>query len=62
MTFKESFPPVAHEYIKQHMDEWPSVLAFKIGRLFGHICTERGVREQIKKIRREQADGIVLRG
>ena len=51
MTFKPAFPLEAVEYIRRHRDEWPSVLAYKIGVLFGYTCTDRGVREQIKKMR-----------
>lgn len=49
MTFK-GFPPAAKEYIRQNKDEWPSVLAYKIGVLFNYRCTDRGVRGQIKKL------------
>jgi hypothetical protein len=51
MTFKPPFPPAAKEYIRLHQDEWPSVIAYKIGVLFNYPCTDRGVREQIKKIK-----------
>lgn len=53
MTFKPSFPDAAVAYIRLHQDEWPSVLAYKIGVLFGYPCTKRGVSEQIRKMRRE---------
>lgn len=51
MTFRPAFPPAAVEYIGRHMDEWPSVLAYNISRLFDYPCTDRGVRKQMKKIR-----------
>jgi hypothetical protein len=51
LTFKPAFPPAAQEYIEKHIDEWPSILAYKVGVLFSYPCTDRGVREQIKKMR-----------
>lgn len=51
MTFRPPFPPAAVEYIRLHKDEWPSVLAYKVGILFGYTCTKRGVAEVIRKIR-----------
>ena len=50
MTIKPPFPPAVKEYIRLHQDEWPSVIAYKIGVMFNYLCTDRGVREQIKKI------------
>lgn len=41
------------EYLKNHIDEWPSVLAYKISRLFGIPRTERGIRNAIKKLKKE---------
>jgi hypothetical protein len=48
--FKPTFPPAAKEYIKIHQDEWPSVLAYKVGVLFKYPCTPQGVKKLIKKI------------
>ncbi len=51
MSFKPPFPPAAKEYLKAHADEWPSVLAYKVGVLFSYPCTGRGVREQLKGLK-----------
>jgi len=49
VTFKPAFPPAAQEFIKLHKDEWPSVLAYKVGVLFHYPCTPQGVKKLIKK-------------
>lgn len=51
MTFKDPFPEAAQEYIVRHKNEWPSVLAYKVGVLFNYPCTPQGVKKQIKKIK-----------
>jgi hypothetical protein len=53
MMFKKPFTPAEIEYIQQHLDEWPSVLAYKLSSLFGTPRTPRGVREQIYRIKAE---------
>jgi hypothetical protein len=53
MMFKKPFTPAEIEYIRQHLDEWPSVLAYKLSSLFGTPRTPRGVREQIYRIKAE---------
>jgi hypothetical protein len=53
MAFKPPFPPAAREYISKHIDEWPSVLAYKVGVLFKYPCTDKGIRGQLKKIKEE---------
>jgi hypothetical protein len=53
VTFKPPFPPAAKEYVRQNIDENRSVLAFKVGRLFGYPCTKEGVKCLIRKIKKE---------
>jgi hypothetical protein len=53
VTFKPPFPPAAREYIGKHLDEWPSVLAYKVGVLFDYPCTKEGIKGIIKKIKAE---------
>jgi hypothetical protein len=60
MTWKKPFPEAAKEYIRQNINEWPSVLAYNIGKLFDYPCTDRGVREQIKKIRADSPHVNIL--
>ncbi len=54
MTWRPPFTPAEIEYAKKHLDEWPSVLAYKMTELFGTPRTERGVRNLIKKLEKEQ--------
>lgn len=62
MTFKDPFPPAAVEYIRINKDEWPSVLAYKVSILFRYPCTDRGVREQLKKIKQNSSVSAGLPG
>jgi hypothetical protein len=50
MTTGPPFPPAAKEFVRMHMDEYPSVLASKINKLFDYPCTDRGVRELKKRL------------
>jgi hypothetical protein len=52
MTFKPAFPEAAVEYLRQHQDEWPSVLAYKVGVLFGYTCTDQIIRKKLKELRK----------
>jgi hypothetical protein len=60
VTWKKPFPPAAKEYIRQNQGEWPSVLAYNIGVMFDYPCTDRGVREQIKKIKQDTTPHLVI--
>lgn len=39
------FTAAEKEYIRQHLDEWPTVIAYKLSILFGTPRTARGVRK-----------------
>jgi hypothetical protein len=52
MVWKPPFPPAAQEYIRTHAEEWPSVLAYKVGVLFNYPCTRDGVNKFLKRVRR----------
>ncbi len=54
MTWRPPFTSAEIEYVRNHLDEWPSVLAYKMTELFGIKRTERGVRNLIKKLEKEQ--------
>ena len=53
MTSGIPISDVEKEYLKKHIDEWPSVLAYKVSYLFGVPRTERGIRNAIKKLKSE---------
>lgn len=54
MTWRPPFSPAEKEYAKNHLNDWPSELAYKMSVLFGVPRTERGVRNLIKTLKREQ--------
>ena len=58
---KGAFPRAATLYILANIDEWPSVLAYRIGVLFGYPCTKRGVQNKIIQLRRGQ-DAMQTKG
>jgi hypothetical protein len=51
MSFKEPFPPAAQEYIRRHMDDSLTILAFKVSTLFKYPCKPKGIAGQKRRIR-----------
>jgi len=53
VTFKPPFPPAAVDYIRSHIDESRSILAYKVTVGFGYPCTKEGIKGIIRKIKAE---------
>jgi hypothetical protein len=45
--------PAQKQYIRDNIDEFPSVIAYRASILFSNTITARGVRNMIKHIKTE---------
>jgi hypothetical protein len=58
MTWRPPFTPAEIEYARNHLDEWPSVLAYKMTQLFGIPRTRKGVRDLQARLKEESVKSV----